>query len=142
MDVCIFRTLHEYRVSIGTVGLSGIATGIVDALAHDWAVKAFLWVSILVVTMFVVAYELTMMPVPERAMLQSMLLVTVGFSGLIGVHHFTWLYVYTMVGGRVGGKLWLAPNIYMDFTAYTCLAGSMLAVYTAYLLYINICSAD
>lgn len=138
---CVFKTLREYRFSLGIIGLAGFMTGLVDALAIDWAVKAFLWASVLVIAMSITAYELAVMPTPEKPFLQSILLVITGLMGLLSIHHFVWMFVWTMTGGEIHEKLWLAPNIYMEFNVYTATMSVFLTTYTLYMVYCNMCSA-
>ncbi|MEM2388626.1 MAG: hypothetical protein QW215_00125 [Ignisphaera sp.] len=139
---CVFRTLHEYRFSLGIIGLTGMITGLIDALATDWSVKAFLWSSALVISMSITAYELTVMTTPEKPLSQSTLLVLTGLMGLLSIHHFTWLFVWIMAGGTIHDVLWVAPNIYVRFYDYTTLMIVFLIVYALYMIYCNICSAE
>ncbi|MEM2389060.1 MAG: hypothetical protein QW215_02360 [Ignisphaera sp.] len=139
---CIYRTFHEYRFSLGVLGLAGIMTGLIDALALDWTVKAFLWSSALIIAMSITTYELTVMPTPENPFLQSILLIITSLMGLLSIHHFTWIFVWTITGGEIHEKLWLAPNIYIEFNTYTTIMAILLTIYILHIIYCNICSAE
>jgi len=136
-----FCTFHEYRVSYGLAGLAGVMTGLVDALVEDWSVKAFLWSAILLLYIVIVSYELIIMETPPKPLLQS-ILFTMTIPGMLASHHLVWTVVSIMIGRTIHKNLWLAPNIYMDFTVYTLASIAMLMIYLAYLIYINTKSCD
>jgi len=141
-DLCVIRTFHEYRVSLGLLGLLGILTGLSDASIDDFTVKAFIWSALIVLAMIIVSYEFIIMPTPPRAFLQASLFIIFGLMGLLSVHHFTWLSTMILLGKELSPRLWLAPNIYADFTFYTFLMLILLVIYLMYLIYTNLCGAD
>jgi hypothetical protein len=130
-EVC---TYHEYRFSYGLAALAGIMTGLADAAIGDWAAKAFVWSGLLLLYALVVSYEFIVMPTPPRPLLQAFLFVLLAPMGLLSAHHFTWLIVSVMLGAPIDSRLWLAPNIYIDFHTYTVIAFAMLLAYFAALL--------
>jgi hypothetical protein len=115
--------------------------GLVDALVEDWSVKAFLWSAILLLYIVVVSYEFIIMEAPPKPLLQA-ILFTLAIPGMLASHHLVWTVVSIMIGRAIHKNLWLAPNIYMDFTAYTAITIAMLKAYIAHLIYINIKSCD
>jgi len=137
-----FCTLYEYRTAYALIGFTGFVTGLIDALVDDFTVKAFLWAFVLWLALIATAYELTIMPAPPKPFVQSILLITLGTAGMLGIHHFTWLGVSILIGRRFDNVLWLAPNIYVDFKLYTTVTAYMFIAYMAYLIYINIKSCD
>jgi len=139
---CLIRTMHEYRIALGLMGLSGFMTGLVDASVDDFSVKAFVWSAILILAMIVVSYEFIVMPTPPRPFLQASLFIFSGLVGLLSVHHFTWVSTMILLGKELSPRLWLAPNIYADFTLYTFLMLILLVIYLMYLIYTNLCGAD
>jgi hypothetical protein len=134
--------MHEYRIALGLMGLSGFMTGLVDASIDDFSVKAFVWSAILILAMIVVSYEFIVMPTPPRPFLQASLFILTGLGGLLSAHHITWVSMMTLLGKKIPRDLWLAPNIYADFTLYTFLMLILLVIYLMYLIYTNLCSAD
>ena len=134
--------MHEYRASYALLFLTGLITGLVDALVPDFAVKAFLWSFALVLVLIIVSYEFIVMPTPEKPLLQAVLFNAFGLMALLSTHHFTWLTVYYMVSGHIEKRLWLAPNIYVDMALYNTTMIFSLVSSLAYLAYINTCSED
>lgn len=141
-DPCVIKTFHEYRVSLGFLGLLGILTGLSDASIDDFTAKAFIWSALIILAMVVVSYEFIIMPTPPRPFLQAILFILSGLMGLLSVHHFTWLSTMILLGKEISPRLWLAPNIYVDFTLYTFLMLILMVIYLMYLIYTNLCSAD
>jgi len=137
-----FCTLYEYRIAYALIGFTGFVTGLIDALIDDFTVKAFLWAFVLWLALIVTAYELTIMPVPPKPFMQSILLITLGTAGMLSIHHFTWLGVSILIGRRLYDVLWLAPNMYVDFRLYTTVTAYMFIAYMVYLIYINMKSCD
>jgi hypothetical protein len=117
--------------------LTGIITGIVDASIYDWAVKAFTWAAILILYALIVAYEFIVMPTPPKPLMQAFLFVLISPLGLLSAHHWTWLSTYIMLWEKIGSKLWLAPNIYVNIEAYNTIMAISIAIYIAYLVTIN-----
>ncbi len=139
---CPFKTLHQYRASLGLMLVLGVLTGLSDASIEDFTAKAFLWTGFALATLSAVSYEFIVMQTPEKPMLQAVLFSLAGLSATLSAHHFTWLFVSILIGRKIEKTLWLAPNIYTDFTTYTTLMSILLASSTAYLIYCNICSSD
>lgn len=142
MRYCLFKTMHEYRASYALLFLTGLVTGLIDALVLDFAVKAFLWAFALVLALITVSYEFIVMPTPEKPLLQAVLFIILGLAALLSTHHLTWLAVSVMLGREVGSRLWLAPNIYVDLSLYNTVMLFSLAASLVYLAYVNVCSCD
>jgi hypothetical protein len=81
-----FCTYHEYRVSYSLAGLTGVVTGLVDALVEDWSIKAFIWSGILILYSIILSYELIIMETPPKPLLQS-ILFTLSLLGLVSSHY-------------------------------------------------------
>lgn len=139
---CFFHTFHEYRFSYGMYFITGILTGLTDALLEDFTVKAFLWASFLMFLNIVQAYELSVMEAPEKPRLQSILLCIMGLLALLSTHHFVWLWTCILIGKEIDDPLWLAPGVYVSFKLYTAVMSLALIASLKYLFYINICSRD
>ena len=137
--ICFY---HEYRISYGILGILGIMTGLTDATIDDFTVKAFIWTSLVVMTMMIIAYEFIVMETPKKPLLQAALFILLGLSGLVSVHHFTWIFTWILLKGSLPKILWIAPNIYLDFTIYTLIMFTLLIIYTTYLIIINILSCE
>jgi len=140
---CLFKTLHEYRYAISIVFFVALFNGSIDAIIDDFTIKAFAWAFSFTILFIVVSYEFIMMPIPEKPLLQSILFVLISISGLLSVHHFTWIAFMMLLNKEIERqKLWIAPNIYVNFDIYTIVMGICLMIYISYLLYISICSED
>jgi len=137
--ICFY---HEYRFSYGILGILGIMTGLTDATIDDFSVKAFIWSSLIVMTMMIIAYEFIVMETPKKPLLQAALFILLGLSGLVSVHHFTWIFTWILVKGSLPKILWIAPNIYLNFTIYTLIMFTLLIIYTTYLVVINVLSCE
>jgi hypothetical protein len=117
--------------------------GSIDAIIDDFSIKAFAWAFSFTILFIVVSYEFIMMPIPEKPLLQSILFVLISISGLLSVHHFSWIAFMMLLNKEIERQnLWIAPNIYVNFDLYTIVMGICLMIYISYLLYISICSED
>jgi hypothetical protein len=134
----MYCTYHEYRVAVGLMGLLGFITGLTDALVYDWTLKSFLWAGEVVFIMWLVSIEFLSMPRPDEYVRQATEFTVVGLSGLLSCHHMTWVIITLMQGVEIEDKLWLAPNIYVDFVIYTLIMVSLLMIYVTYLMYATV----
>jgi magnesium-transporting ATPase (P-type) len=117
-------------------------TGLTDAAIDDFTVKAFIWSSLIVMAMMIIAYEFIVMETPKKPLLQAVLFILLSLSGLVSVHHLTWIFIWILLKGSLPKILWIAPNLYLDFTIYTLIMFILLIIYTTYLVMINILSCE
>ncbi len=139
---CFFRTYHEYRFSLSLAFFVGLINGLVDASILDFSIKAFVWSSILVIVSMIISYEFIIMDTPEKPRIQAILFVIVFISGLLSIHHFTWLITWILLYGSIDKRIWLAPNIYIDLFLYNLIMLTLMFIYIIYIIYTNLCSLD
>jgi len=135
-------TYREYVDALGLSFLFGILTGLADAAIADWATKAFIWAGLLMLYALIASYEFIVMPTPPKPLLQATIFAIVAPMGLLSAHHFTWLVVSVMLGAPIDRKLWLAPNIYIDFYTYTVAMLAMFLTYCVALLATSVMSCE
>jgi len=129
---------HEYRATIGLIGLMFLFTGLVDALLEDFTLKYFITLSILIIFIVMIIYELIWYPSPCDPWFESLLATLALLTGAFGVHGTIWLYISILLGRKLGTTIWLAPNVIVSLPAFYALTFSSLIVYIGILVYVNI----
>jgi len=133
---------HEYRATIGLIGLMFLFTGLVDALLEDYVLKYFITLSILFVFMLAVIYELIWYKTPSNPFMESALATLALFTSAIGVHGATWLYISMLLGREVGRYVWLAPHVVVSEPVFYTVTFTCLLAYLGILVAVNVLGGD
>jgi len=129
---------HEYRTSIGLIGLMFMTTGIIDALLDDFTLKYFLTLSFLMIFITGIIYELMWYPTPLSPWFETILMVAALFTASFGVHGATWLFISILMGREIGSGVWLAPNIIVSKQLFYAITFTCLAIYLSILILVNL----
>jgi len=129
---------HEYRATIGLIGLMFLFTGLVDALLEDFTLKYFITLSILFVFITAVIYELIWYKTPGNPFMESTLATLALLTSAFGVHGAIWLYVSILLGREIGGHVWLAPHVLVPRPVFYTLTFTCLLAYLGILVAVNV----
>jgi len=133
---------HEYRFTLGLIGVMFIISGLIDALSEDFTVKYFITLALLAILWWVGLYEMIWYPTPRNPLMESLLLLVALVSAGLGVHGTVWIFVSILVGREITDPVWLAPNVEMPRTAFYAMTFITLAVYLAILIAANLFSDE